>query len=569
MALDFRASQARTNKLIASGSTGTNAKLLFYPFSSALNLSGTINPSTFGTGSIGQDIFLYISGAVGSLDGTGNGATVTGGDLHVSGNLRVQGAILFSSGASIEIGLSDYAATSNIFSTIVGQHRFDPTDYLARPIYLRGNLAVSNTAANLSVRLWNVTSGTYVEIGGPGITHFVVSGTTPTFFQSVNLVSASGFSSGPAIYELHASVSNGSYVGYVGGWNFAVTGAGVQGPQGPQGIAGADGIFVTSGVYSKTSQSVAFGAGPGFVYPDVIGTDIFFFVSGSSTAKSVFGGDLVLSGNLTTWLSNSFQGPTTASHMLLNDGAVMPYDKAISSINSASNGTLTLVFASTAGLLSNPANTVVLGDYSNANAIALVGQNTFYGFLQYPTGSFFSGSIQFPQGISGSLTQLSDGTSYLRSGTGVVINSASNGAVTITGSAGKYGRLFIGKYTSTNNTSSNPEVCGQNYWDPADWGFVPGSSSVYLQAILSAEAINSTSFVRLWNATAGAYVEIGGPGITEISTSQITPTRLLSVDLTGALNFQTGSAQVYEVQIYTSVGPSACILGSCELLTQV
>jgi hypothetical protein len=151
----------------------------------------------------------------------------------------------------------------------------------------------------------------------------------------------------------------------------------------------------------------------------------------------------------------------------------------------------------------------------------------------------------------------------------VIINSASNGAVSITGSAGKYGRLFIGRYTSTNNTLSNPEVCGQNYWDPDDWGFVPNSSSVFLQAILSAQMGSGTSFLRLWNATAGAYVEIGGPGITEISTSQTTPTRLLSVDLTGALNFLTSSAQVYEVQIYTSLPFSACILGSCELLTLV
>jgi len=40
-------------------------------------------------------------------------------------------------------------------------------------------------------------------------------------------------------------------------------------------------------------------------------------------------------------------------------------------------------------------------------------------------------SVSFPNGISGSLTQLSDGTSYLVAGDNVTITSASNGPVTI------------------------------------------------------------------------------------------------------------------------------------------
>lgn len=93
MALDFRATQVRTNKIIASGSTGTNASLLIYPFSSALNLSGGLDPTKFITGSIGQDAFLYVSGAIGSLDATTRAAVVLGGDLHISGNLRVAGTL--------------------------------------------------------------------------------------------------------------------------------------------------------------------------------------------------------------------------------------------------------------------------------------------------------------------------------------------------------------------------------------------------------------------------------------------------------------------------------------------
>lgn len=47
------------------------------------------------------------------------------------------------------------------------------------------------------------------------------------------------------------------------------------------------------------------------------------------------------------------------------------------------------------------------------------------------SGSIFTGSISFNQGLSGSLTRLTDGTSYLIEGTNVTITSASNGAITI------------------------------------------------------------------------------------------------------------------------------------------
>lgn len=51
------------------------------------------------------------------------------------------------------------------------------------------------------------------------------------------------------------------------------------------------------------------------------------------------------------------------------------------------------------------------------------------------TGSNFSGAARFIQGLSGSLTQLTDGSSYLVAGSNVTITSASNGSVTTTTTA--------------------------------------------------------------------------------------------------------------------------------------
>jgi len=52
------------------------------------------------------------------------------------------------------------------------------------------------------------------------------------------------------------------------------------------------------------------------------------------------------------------------------------------------------------------------------------------------TGSIFSGDVEFNSGLTGSLQSLIDGTPYLRSGTGISIATASNGAVTITATGG-------------------------------------------------------------------------------------------------------------------------------------
>lgn len=57
--------------------------------------------------------------------------------------------------------------------------------------------------------------------------------------------------------------------------------------------------------------------------------------------------------------------------------------------------------------------------------------------------NWISGSTKFPQGLSGSLTKLTDGTSAFINNAGILISSASNGAITFTmsntGSAGSYG----------------------------------------------------------------------------------------------------------------------------------
>jgi len=436
MALDFRASQVRTNKLISSGSNGTNAKLLVYDYAAASNDSGGIDTAKFPLTAIGSDVFTFFSGGISSRGVAGSyGVVAFGGDTVHSGS------------AIFILGI-----TGSLTNLV------DGTPYL-----ISGPNISITTQSNGAVAI----SGTINSSIVPDIsaTYLLVSATS-------SLPNERTIATGSGISFSDAGAGGKFNIGanFQAGLNISIT----TGSANQLLIGNLTGtIFVVSDSVGYTTSSVSFDTGTR--YPTSIGTDVFFFVSGSTTKKAVFGGDVIVSGTLTA------RG-----------------------------------------------------------------------------------------GLSGSLTRLTDGTSYLRAGPGITINSSSvNGAVTITGSGGTYGRLFIGSYTTTVNTSSNPQVCGQNNWRPTEFSFVSGSSSVFLQAILSALTGSATAFVRLYNVTSGAYVHIGGSGITELSTSQTTPTKLLSVNLSGATNFNITTEKIYEVQIYTSTTASTTFLGSAELLTQV
>ena len=86
MAYDFRASQIRTNKIIASGSTGTGASIMLYghEHDGIPPLAGNI-ADTFDTGSIGADTFLYVSGSENKRSVFRGGLTLSGSVVALQG----------------------------------------------------------------------------------------------------------------------------------------------------------------------------------------------------------------------------------------------------------------------------------------------------------------------------------------------------------------------------------------------------------------------------------------------------------------------------------------------------
>lgn len=128
MSIDFRAQNIQTEKLIVTGDPDApeqRVPLVIYP----IQAQGTApNQGDIGdTGLLeaiqGADVFMYVSGAVGGKGGSSNGITVFGGDLHISGNLSIDGTGGGGSG-----GTSQQTVTQTA-------HGFTLTNLIPIPVY--------------------------------------------------------------------------------------------------------------------------------------------------------------------------------------------------------------------------------------------------------------------------------------------------------------------------------------------------------------------------------------------------------------------------------------------------
>jgi hypothetical protein len=111
---DFKSHQIQTNKVIVTGSFGSDTlnQLLIYNYSAqdtGTPNQGVIDATKFDTSSgIGTDVLLFISGGIGEKDvADANSITCIGGDLHVSGNLSVSGLGAGSTGIKYWLESSD------------------------------------------------------------------------------------------------------------------------------------------------------------------------------------------------------------------------------------------------------------------------------------------------------------------------------------------------------------------------------------------------------------------------------------------------------------------------------
>lgn len=244
-----------------------------------------------------------------------------------------------------------------------------------------------------------------------------------------------------------------------------------------------------AGMLSTTgSLSVAGALGYNHKTSD-IGTDVFMFISGSQGSKgsaargvTTFGGDVVISGTL-----------HGGSPLRIGTEVIF-----LSSVEVVGNQTFTgrLTGLAGAGITGSfgikdaarfgPSENYELGtDVANwiSGSISSKDSSTA-GVTLIGGDSYVSGSLTAAAGISGSLTQLNDGSSYLIAGTGITINSGSSGAVTIatTGGGGGSGNLGAAEdsdYTDglfTDFTTSTPVGTAVDRFNEVLKGLAPSAA---------------------------------------------------------------------------------------------
>jgi hypothetical protein len=129
----------------------------------------------------------------------GNNITIN----QVSGSYAISASTVTVPSTHQYIGMYDSSTLTSSNPKTVGSTYFVPSESTKSSYVLRTILATSTGSDKAFVQMYNVTSGTYVHIGGIGVTVLTTSNTTPSFLESVNLYGATNFNSSSAsIYEL-------------------------------------------------------------------------------------------------------------------------------------------------------------------------------------------------------------------------------------------------------------------------------------------------------------------------------------------------------------------------------
>jgi hypothetical protein len=373
------------------------------------------------TGSAGGNITLGSAGAVtvagdltagGNLTVTGNninsstGATaitLSGANVIIPGDLTVQGTTVTMdvTTVTIEDPLIGLGFTSGSVATAAGDRGFiggiqsaDNVAFVwqnAQSVFTAARTTSAAGASPITVTSYSPVRGSKFELGGTAA--YVSSSDGANLL--VNHTSTTTFTkAGTPVVQV--SDYNGSGEGQIKG----VTTSNALAPLWLSGSVinvGAPTVsFLNSDIQQATIKPQAAGAGVRFEAQDGTGTPRLMLISGSQTTIGANTGLVAFERAGVTFMSAS-------ANAGLNTLNITPA-AGITTSNIVNTVSTTVSFA-------GAATTLNMGNAAGTNNI--------------------SGVSKFPQGLSGSLTQLTDGTSYIRQGAGINVTSASNGAITI------------------------------------------------------------------------------------------------------------------------------------------
>src|SRR5690554_5058821 len=190
MPLDFRADRVQTKALIADRSSG--AKLIIYPSDAKLDNNGGIDPTKLPPAQYeADDVFIFISGSIGGLDGADNGVSVFGGDVYVSGSLA--GKTLIFNNLVGEQVMVNFVPILNVDQVLGQKVYFSQVGDIAT---YSGQVEYKSAAPGNSVLTINLSANGLVEV--PSYTG-EISGVSSTHYAESTL--AMGTNSNALIYE--------------------------------------------------------------------------------------------------------------------------------------------------------------------------------------------------------------------------------------------------------------------------------------------------------------------------------------------------------------------------------
>ena len=389
---------------------GTGLNLVGTQFSIDDSVVATISGSTF-TGPV-----LFNQGLSGSLTQLTDGSSYLIEGSNVTITSASNGAITISStdtdttytaGTGLDLVGTQFSIDDSVVATISGSTFTGPvlfnqglsgslTQLIDGSSYLiEGSNVTITSASNGSITISSTDTDTTYTAG----TGLDLTGTTFSIDDSVVATISGSTFTGPVLFNQGLS---GSLTQLIDGSSYLIEGSNVT-------ITSASNGAVT---ISSTDTDTTYTAGAGL---DLVGTQ---FSIDDSVVATISGSTFTGAVKFNQGLSGSLTQLTDGSSYLIEGSNV--------TIVSSSNGAITI--SSTDTDTTYTAGTgldLVVNQFSiDDSVVATI------------SGSTFTGPVLFNQGLSGSLTQLIDGTSYLIEGSNVTITSASNGAITISASGG-------------------------------------------------------------------------------------------------------------------------------------
>lgn len=400
----------------------------------------------------GGDVSFYVSGSIDSRGGSQKGTSVFGGDLYVSGNLysdELTVADDLTVGDQLDVGgslfVAEYIKHSGDINTTV---RFESdkitiaaggTDLIKAD--KNENTITMNPDNGAISTLINGANKIGIAVDGAADRVLILSGGAAPSFDEATAVDVSLYISGavgdrgnPAVRGttvfggdtfISGTLIVSGGVSDKGSWG-TISGSIFETSDGLSYITAGANVVVTSGSngqieISATGEIDGSGGANRVAYwsdSDTLTSDAGFTFDGSTLVLNDSAVFNEMGGN-----SNSFRVES------LNRQYAFAVEPAINQVLILSGG------SDKSSQESSGADVAfyVSGSVGKRGNPVERGASVFGGDL-YVSGVFHSS-----QGISGSITNLSDGTSYISAGANIIVTSASNGQISIAGASGTPG----------------------------------------------------------------------------------------------------------------------------------